>query len=342
MQKKLLTLLACAGLAIVLPGCDWKSWTTSSCGSCGHHGHAHDHGNDTSAPCISLEGKSVFSRNDLENKFNDLCQINPGIQQAVAGLAPEQRQGFYDQLAEAVLAELLVARYMKEEGLTESEDYKRAARQAHEAVETQLMNNMFQTHLYKQIEKEITDEVAEKYYTENRDRLPIFKRPPFIENLGGVSTLAIEGLKQSDAQIVASRAEKQDFNRLAQEAQRKVKDLGLVTARSTEVDENIRSKVLGYSSAPQVDVVKLANGKYAVVKATAITKDTFKPYNSPEVKDAVKGLLIRNELGKAVTKTIEDLKQKYGAIIHRDAPQAQPMMSESAVEEESAPKITVA
>jgi hypothetical protein len=180
------------------------------------------------------------------------------------------------------------------------------------------MNNMFQSHIFKQIEKEITDEMAEKYYMENRDRIAIFKRAPFIDALGGVSVVVIEGLKQAEAQDLAKRAEKQDLKRVAQESNRKVKDLGLVTARSMDVDENVRSKVLGYSSAPQVDVVKLANGKYAVVKATAITKDTFKPYSDQDVKESVKSFLIRNELGKAVTKTMEDLKQKYGAVIHRD------------------------
>ncbi|GEM_PF-2637964 len=317
MKNRFLTVIFLVSALMMLPACDWKSWMSHSCNTCSHHG-AHDHGSDNSACCISLNGKPAYSQKDFENKFNDLCQARPDIKQALQNLPAEQQQGFYDQFAEAVLAELLITRYMKEEGLTDSPEYKKAAQQAHEAVETQLMNNMFQSHIFKQIEKEITDEMAEKYYMENRDRIAIFKRAPFIDALGGVSVVVIEGLKQAEAQDLAKRAEKQDLKRVAQESNRKVKDLGLVTARSMDVDENVRSKVLGYSSAPQVDVVKLANGKYAVVKATAITKDTFKPYSDQDVKESVKSFLIRNELGKAVTKTMEDLKQKYGAVIHRD------------------------
>lgn len=301
----------------MLPACDWKSWMSHSCTTCGHHEKAH-RAHDGSETCISLEGKPVFTQKDFENKFNDLCQARPEIRQALESIPAEQQQGFYDQFAEAILAELLIERYMKENGLTNSPEYKKAAQEAHAAVETQLMNSMFQSDIFKKIEQEITDEMAEKYYEENRDRIAVFKRPPFIESMGGVSAVAIEGLKQADAQALAARAQKEDFNQLAQELKRKVKDLGLVNGRSMDVDEHIRSKVLGYSSTPQVDVVKLSNGKYAVVKATEIKKDTFKPYSDPEVKESVKSFLIRNELGKAVTKTMEELKQKYGAVIHRD------------------------
>ncbi len=52
---------------------------------------------------------------------------------------------------------------------------------------------------------------------------------------------------------------------------------------------------------------------------TALQKDSFKPFSDPEIQEAVKGFLIRNELGRAVAQTIEELKQKYSAVIHRDA-----------------------
>jgi hypothetical protein len=193
-----------------------------------------------------------------------------------------------------------------------------AAQQAHAAVETQLMNSIFQSDLFKKIEQEVTDTVAQKYYEENRDRVAIFKRAPFIDKLGGVTVQIIETPKEAQAKSLAAQAQKSNFAQVAKDAQLKVKNLGLVSPRSMEVDEHIRSKVMGYTTVPQVDVVKLSNGKFAVIKATAIENDTFKSFSDSEVKEAVKSFLIRNELGKAVTKTMDELKQKYGAVVHRD------------------------
>ncbi|MBY0110362.1 MAG: hypothetical protein K2X90_04595 [Candidatus Babeliaceae bacterium] len=319
MTKNFLSIVFLVSALVMLPGCDWdwKSWFTQSCTTC-VGGHGHDHGKGGSACCISLDGKPALTQRDFENKFNQLCMARPDIQQALAGLPAEQQQAFYDQFADAMLAELLVSHYVKEAGLMETSEYKMAAQQAHDAVETQLKNSIFQSDIFKKIEREVTDEVAQKYYEENRDRVAIFKRAPFIDKIGGVSVQMIEVPKETEAKSLAAQVQKQDIAKVARDAQRKVKNLGLVTPRSMEVDEHIRSKVMGYTTVPQAEVVKLTNGKYAVIKATAIEKDSFKPFNEPEVKEAVKSFLIRNELGKAVTKTMDELKQKYGAIIHRD------------------------
>ncbi len=346
MTKNFLSIVFLVSALIMLPGCDWswKSLFTQSCTSCS--GHGHDHGNDSSACCISLDGKPALTQRDFENKFNQLCMARPDIRQALAGLPAEQQQAFYDQFADAMLAELLVSHYVKDAGLLESPEYKMAAQQAHDAVETQLKNSIFQSDIFKKIEREVTDEIAQKYYEENRDRAAIFKRAPFIDKVGGVSVHMIEVPKETEAKSLAAQTQKQDIIKVARDAQRKVKNLGLVTPRSMEVDEHIRSKVMSYTTVPQVEVVKLTNGKFAVIKATAIQKDTFKSFNDPEIKEAVKSFLIRNELGKALTKTMDELKQKYGAIIHRDTimqliksdTQHEPMQEESVQEQSSASK----
>ncbi len=318
MQKKFLSLIFLISALVMLPACDWKSWVSHSCTSCSDTG-AHHHGAEGSACCISLDGKSVLTQHDFENKFNQLCAARPDIQQALAALPAEQQQAFYDQFAEAMLAELLVARYVKQEGLANTLEYRKAAQEMHAAVETQLTNNVFQSDLLKKVEQQVTDQAAEQYYLENRDRVPLFKRAPFIDKIGGAELVVVEGFaKEADAQAFAKRASKQDITQLAKEAQRKMKKLGLVTVRSMEVDESIRSKVATYTTSSQIDVVKLNNGKFAVIKVVTVQPDTFKSFNTPEVRESVRSLLIRNELGKAVTLAMDELKQKYGAIIHRD------------------------
>ncbi len=317
MQKRFFSLIFLVSALMMLPACDWKSWFTHSCTTCDSH-LEHDHGHDNGACCISLNGKPAVTQRDFENKFNQLCMSRPDIQQALSSLPVEQQQAFYAQFSEAILAELLVSRYVELSGLKNSPEYKAASKEAHAAVEVQLMNTMFQSDLYKKIEKEITDQVAEKYYEENRDRIAIFKRAPFIDKAGGVVIQMVDGLKEQAANALAASAKNQDFAKVAKNGQYKVKNLGLINQRSMEVDEQVRSKVMGYTSVPQVDVVKLSNGKFAVIKATAIEKESFKPYSDPEVKEAVKSFLIRNELGKSVNKTMDELKQKYGAIIHHE------------------------
>lgn len=317
MQKRFLHLAFLVSALMMLPACDWVKSMRHSCSTC-TSSHNHDHSGDNSACCVSLNGKTAVTQKDFENKLNQLCDARPDIAQALQNLPTEQKQAFTEQLIEAMLNELLIERYAEETGLTKSPEYIKAAKEAHAAVETQLKNSAFQSDLFKKIEKEVTDAAAEKFYVDSRDVSPMFKRPPFIDKAGGVQTLVIEGLKESDAKSLAARAQKGDFAKLAKEVQLKVKDLGLVTPHAMQVDEAIRSKVLGYSVAPQVDVVKLANGKFAVIKVVDIKKDSFKSFSSPEVKEAVRSFMIRNELGKAVAATMEELKQKHNVVIHRD------------------------
>lgn len=314
MNKPLFSLIFLVAALVMLPGCQWPEWlkfpSTTSCDHCGPH--------DTSPCCISLGGKPVATQKSFEQKLNQLCMAQPGIQQALASIPAEQQQGFYDQLLDGMLAELLIARYVDQEGLTKLPEYKQALEDAYKMVEQQLMQNLFQSHLMKKIEKDITDEMAERYYADNRTTNAIFKRPPFLAKAGGAKIQAIEGLTETQANDLAKLAVKQDLARVAKDSQRKVQDYGLVNSRS-DVDEAIRAKAVGYTAVAQVDVVKTAKNKYAVIKVTAIVPDEFKPYSDPEVQQAVKMFLLRNEMGKAVTRTIDELKQKHSAVIHRDA-----------------------
>ncbi len=320
MHKNFLIITIVISGLMMLPACDWKSWMSHSCSSCSSQS-CHDHGqngDNNDACCISLEGKTAFTQTDFERKLDSLCQARPEIKQALQSIPADQQQAFYDQLAQAMLAELLVNRYVQEQGLTQTEDYKKAAQEAHAAVETQLMNSLFQSDLFKKIEKEITDDVAQKYYEENRDRAVIFKRQPFIEKAGGVQVQIIDGLSEAEAKKIDALAQKKGLNAAAKETQRKVKNLGLINGRSLEVDEHIRSLVMGKTTAPAIEAVKLTNGKHAVVEIVKIFPDTFKSFSDPEVKDAVRSFLMRNELGKAVGRTMDELKTKYNAVIHHD------------------------
>jgi hypothetical protein len=344
MTKRFLSIVFLVGALMMLPACDWKSWVSHSCTTC-TSGHGHDHAADGSPCCISLDGKPALTQRDFENKFNQLCMARPDIQQALSGLPVKQQQAFYDQFTDAMLGELLVDRYVKDSGLLDTPEYKTASQEAHAAVEAQLRNSVFHSDLQNKIKQGVTDELAQKFYEENRDRISIFKQTPFLDKVGGVTVQIIEVPKEADAKALATAAGKQDFAKVARDAQRKVKDLGLVSPRSTEVDENIRSRVAGYTNVPQVDVVKLSNGKFAVIKATAIQKDSYKPFSDPQVKEGVKAFLINKELGKAAHKTMEELKQKYGAIVHRDnimqmvKSDVQPMAAEpTVIQEPVAPK----
>ena len=288
------------------------------CGTSSTPAGARDNGAGSGESVILIDGRPVVSESEFQKKIEQVCAAQPNIRQVLFSLAADQQRAFFAQLADAVLAEELVKRFVKEQGLTSTPEFIQSAQEAHALVETQLINNMFQTALLRDIQAALTDAQAEQFYMENRDRVGFFKRPPFVEKAGGAVLSIVEGLSERQAQEIVQQSKSVDLLTLARGLQKKVKDLGLVNSRSTNVDEAVRGRAATITSVPLVEAIKLSNGKYAVIKAREDYQDTYLPYQNPEVMDAVKNFMIRNELGKAMQKTLEELKQKYQADIRQD------------------------
>lgn len=181
----------------VLPGCSVIDWMKSkvSCSDCGGHGEA----------AITLNGKSMLSCEQFGEKLNTIYQSRQGIQEIIAQMPEDKQLEVFDQIAEGLVAERLIADDVKERNLVD----KAMAEQAHKQLDTDLAVRAFQEDLTTEIQSmmsKIEDAEAGSFYTSNREKMPVFQQPPFLLNAAQVKASA-ENKDKTAKKVAASYAE---------------------------------------------------------------------------------------------------------------------------------------
>lgn len=303
-------------LLLLLPACDWfKQCTSGSCSS------SQTMDNNISPELqkevvISFAGRPVVTGADLEKSIQMLMQAQPAFQQMWPFMGAEQQMQVLKQIAENLAAERIMHEYVKRSGLDKTAEFKENARQIHDAVDRDLAMRAFQNELVKNIV--ISDEEAQKYYETHRDK-PNFKRPPFVAGGSGIQTEVIVASSVKEAQDIAAQAKKNsNFEAVAKSFNKKVMNLGTVAQQSMNVDTAIKTKLMGVKRFPSIEVVKGSDKKDYVVKAISKKDEQFADFSKPEVKEAVKEMLLGERFSDIFNKKMADLKAEYNVVINND------------------------
>lgn len=168
---------------VVFPGCsvlDWiKNKTSSGCTDCAGTGEA----------VITLNGKTMLTCDQFGEKLNGIYQSRQGIREIVAQMPEDKQLEVFDQIAEGLVAEHLIANDVKERKLVD----KQIAEQAHKQLDVDLAVRAFQDQLTIEIQElmsKIDDAEAKSFYETNREKMPIFQQPPFLVNAAQVKAAA--------------------------------------------------------------------------------------------------------------------------------------------------------
>ena len=164
----------------VLPGCSLVDWMKSkTCSDCGGSGEA----------AITLNGSTLLSCDQFSEKLNTIYQSRQGIQEIIAQMPEDKQLEVFDQIAEGLIAERLIADDVKDRNLVD----KKMAEQAHKQLDTDLAIRAFQESLTGEIQgmmSQIEDAKAEEFYVSNRAKMPVFQQPPFLLNAAQVKASA--------------------------------------------------------------------------------------------------------------------------------------------------------
>ncbi len=164
----------------VLPGCSVIDWMKSkTCSDCGAHGEA----------AITLNGKTMLSCEQFSEKLNTIYDSRQGIREIIAQMPEEKQLEVFDQIAEGLIAERLIADDVKDRNLVD----KKMAEQAHKQLDTDLAIRAFQENLTGEIQGMITkieDAQAAEFYAANRAKMPVFQQPPFLLNAAQIKASA--------------------------------------------------------------------------------------------------------------------------------------------------------
>ncbi len=163
---------------LTVPGCQWfgtsdttkKNSTTVS--------------ETQGEPFIRFNDKTVLSFEGFKNKLKLLQETQPGIESLLQSMPEGEQLRVYSQLAEGCVAEKLVIEYVNEKGLAKTAEFKDLAQQAHEALDTRLFMQAFETEMRKQISDAVaamSNNDLRNFYESNREKNPMFQGEPFVK-----------------------------------------------------------------------------------------------------------------------------------------------------------------
>ena len=205
-------------------------------------------------------------------------------------------------------------RWVDESGVSKTVEYQKTARRAYDTLDRDLAMRAFEAELLKDIT--ISDEEARNFYAMNRKADPVFGRPPFTTQMGGVKAESIEADSQQEAKELVVDAQTEAFADVAEGAGKEVKDYDLVGPMSF-INQTIKNAIIkaGDEKLPAVFDVDV-DGTYYVVHVISKQETEYAPFS--QVKDAVIHVMTGKRFTDMYMKKIEGLKGTYKLKIHND------------------------
>ena len=207
-------------------------------------------------------------------------------------------------LAEGLMNQVIVDRYIGEHGFHQDPAYKKELRDGIKAVE-RMVNTKFFTQSF---EVNITDAMIRKFYDENKDAMP-----HLIVSRGGIHAMGLsfdnEAAARSFADIVKTQGNDIKKAATTQGKQDQVRDFMTVNQQSFGVEPELKNKILAITTYPSVQVITLKDGLSWVVVAQSKEATQYRPYD--EVKADLKDYLEKEERAKRFDDEMNKLKKQY-------------------------------
>lgn len=266
-----------ASLAVVtasllfLPQCDMfkkqcASETSTGTGATSESGQALlTIGNNVEATVEGFEGwtEKFFT---AQPQYKQFVEMNPELKK---------------NLAESYLTERTLKAWVVNQGIHNTEEYKKELNDIIELGKQQLAAKYFQ----EKNPSTVTAADVRKYYDENKDV------PGIKINDGGVATLSVKFAKQADAQAFfdAVKDASVDFEKAAKDKNLMVKNYKEVHSKRFDVAEPVRKQLEGVKKFPSVILVKVDDNNVEVVKAVKKEEAQYVPFE--QVKEQIEGFL---------------------------------------------------
>jgi hypothetical protein len=254
-----------------------------------------------------MGGQPLFTSAEFQKYLDIINREQPGIKEMLPLLPVEQQVQVYQGILDSIILERLMGEWVKREGIDKNPEYQENARMAHEMIDRQLALQAFQTRLLKEVA--ISDAEAKSFYDKNKTTEQTFKRPPFLVKAAGTKAQALVVDTEKEAKELLTQLKASNLSSVATKAKKSAKDLGVVNPQSYGVDNNVKSKILGFKQFPGKDMIKGTDGKFYVIEATGSQNAEYAPFE--EVKEQIKQMITSQKLGEMFAKRAEALKAQY-------------------------------
>lgn len=289
----------------LLSGCDW--FKQSDCPSCDHHASA------TAAPSaddvlLEINGKPAVTKQKFDEFYDSVLASDPQ-----SGFTPGIAQKIFAYLEQAALMDASIKKDKKDL----DPEYKKKLEQAFELARIPVNAEFFQQEIINTID--VSDAALEAFYAEQLDKNPTLGRPPFMTKAGGIKVDAIEFNDDKSAKEFLNKVQKPgaDFAALAKADNKKVQDLGVVSAQS-RADMAVIAKAKDLQPNA-IEKVNLSNGKFMVIKGVGARQNpesvSFADIVADEnLKGYLKQIKQSAEIQPLMMKKFDDIKKDLNVV----------------------------
>lgn len=292
--------LAVASL-IILPQCDlFKSEKKAESAPAGvQKSDSPVAAHDKSEVLMSINGRPAVTKDSFENYMQEFLDAQPQYKQIVEFMPDAKRNIFDGQVNEEIINE-----WAEKHGIAARADFKKDLDKIIKFAKRSLNVKYFQ----EANPVTVSSVEVRKYYDENKNSPQLMKTP------GGTQASVVMFPDLAKAEAFAESVKTEGFDKAAQDAGHKVKDLGLVTKQSYEVEGPIRDAILAVKSYPKIEVVKVSDKSYAVVNAQSFKNPEYVSFE--EVKEGIENFLKQQKVAEELQKVIDTLKKEYKVAIN--------------------------
>lgn len=279
-----------------------------------------DLANDDSRTIVTIGGKPLITQARLEREKKDLIESNPQVKAMLAMMPAGQLDR---NLTEGLTNQEVIAFYIKDKGLDQTEAYKaemsRTLRSVKQMINTKIFTEM--------VPVNITDKDVRDFYDANKDVMP-----QLLLSRGGVAAQGVSFSKEADAQAFFDKVNALggDLDKAAEEMNMtdKVNDFKLVHDQTMGIDSQLREKIINMNVCPAVELISLKDSIFWVVRATHKEQSQYREFEP--IKNELRTYLEQQQRAKVIEQEIARIKNEYNVAIDESYfGNAEPMSQDS-------------
>jgi len=251
---------------------------------------------------MTVDGNVVLTVAEYEELVDMIRQTNQQFAMMIE-MMPDAEKDF---VFKGISASKLMKAWAEKNGVDKTEEFLREQKQAHDSIDLQLYMKYYdEAHPVHIGEKEI-----KKFYEEKRDSIP-----QLVVSPGGVDCDYVRFDKELEARDFYNAVKGKSADLFAQEAEsRYAKVQEALINKASQHSQVVKKFAERVKKTPYVEVVKVADNSYWVIRANSKEKAEYRPLESPGIKEGLRKMMINEKKEAELDSNMEALKQEMNVV----------------------------
>jgi hypothetical protein len=246
---------------------------------------------------LTIDGKPAISVSEFKQFYEQLLDQQPQLK-SFAAFMPDLKE----QVFESMASYKLIEKWAQDKQIEQSKEYQKEL----EAQLSDIKKKLAITYFQKENPVNVSDADVKKFYETNKDTM-------YLMQPEGVAAVGVSFDSESAARNFLTKAQQPgaDLAKLAKELNLNARNFGRVNAKSQQVEQKLREKILAVKTFPSVHLIPVDKTFWVI---QAASKDQGKHYPFEQAKEDARNRLTAEKMGEVFTREIAKLKGKYAVV----------------------------